>query len=232
VSIASAVDQPGPVADNADTYAFVSRTTDAVTISRNTSRDRDRTEGRTSSSSGYDVLYSIYIDNDGGRPAEITYQFQSHDRTEQGDASTTPGRLPRSRPELAAPVNRCGGSLELQGTRTTPRREGHGLGKNSPAAVHRALPVVGVCSCLEVRATTRPVETGACSSSESSRRGQSARCCVSEERLLVPYVVWNWKMVRDLRKGLPVVVDRSIRGRRPPKSRSSARGLRSCRGPV
>ena len=65
-----------PVADNTDTYAFVSPDNpDTVTIITNYLPAEVPAGGPTFFEFGDDVLYSIYIDNDrDGRP-DITYQF-------------------------------------------------------------------------------------------------------------------------------------------------------------
>jgi Domain of unknown function (DUF4331) len=65
-----------PVADNTDTYAFVSPDKpDTVTIITNYVPLEDPPGGPNFFEFGDDVLYSIYVDNDGdGRP-EIEYQF-------------------------------------------------------------------------------------------------------------------------------------------------------------
>jgi hypothetical protein len=66
-----------PVADNADTYAFVS-TDDptTVTIITNYVPLEGPPGGPNFFEFGDDVLYSIYIDNDGDALPEITYQFR------------------------------------------------------------------------------------------------------------------------------------------------------------
>ena len=66
-----------PVADNTDTYAFVSPDQpDAVTILTNYVPLEDPPGGPNFFEFGDDVLYHIYIDNDGdGRP-EIEYRFR------------------------------------------------------------------------------------------------------------------------------------------------------------
>src|ERR1700758_27022 len=66
-----------PVADNTDTYAFVS-TDDptTVTIITNYVPLESPPGGPNFFEFGDDVLYSIYIDNDGDALPEITYQFR------------------------------------------------------------------------------------------------------------------------------------------------------------
>ena len=65
-----------PVADNADTYAFVSPDRpDTVTIITNYVPLQAPPGGPNFFEFGDDVLYSIYIDNDGDALPEITYQF-------------------------------------------------------------------------------------------------------------------------------------------------------------
>src|SRR6478735_4813087 len=68
-----------PVADNADTYAFVSPDDPTtVTIITNYVPLQGPPGGPNFFEFGDDVLYSIYIDNDGDALPEITYQFQFH----------------------------------------------------------------------------------------------------------------------------------------------------------
>ena len=66
-----------PVADGTDTYAFVSPDKpDTVTILTNYIPLEDPPGGPNFFEFGDDVLYSIYIDNDGDGKPEIEYQFQ------------------------------------------------------------------------------------------------------------------------------------------------------------
>src|SRR3954471_4411858 len=66
-----------PVADNADTYAFVSPDDPStVTIITNYVPLEGPPGGPNFFEFGDDVLYSIYIDNDGDALPDITYQFQ------------------------------------------------------------------------------------------------------------------------------------------------------------
>jgi Domain of unknown function (DUF4331) len=66
-----------PVADNADTYAFVSPDDPTtVTIITNYVPLESPPGGPNFFEFGDDVLYSIYIDNDGDALPEITYQFR------------------------------------------------------------------------------------------------------------------------------------------------------------
>jgi hypothetical protein len=66
-----------PVADNTDTYAFVSPDRpDTVTILTNYLPAETPPGGPNFYEFGDDVLYSIYIDNDGDGHAEIEYQFR------------------------------------------------------------------------------------------------------------------------------------------------------------
>ncbi len=68
-----------PVADNADTYAFVSPDDPStVTIITNYVPLEGPPGGPNFFEFGDDVLYSIYIDNDGDALPEITYQFRFH----------------------------------------------------------------------------------------------------------------------------------------------------------
>jgi hypothetical protein len=66
-----------PVADNADTYAFVSPDRpDTVTIITNYVPLQSPAGGPNFFEFGDDVLYSIYIDNDGDAQPDIVYEFQ------------------------------------------------------------------------------------------------------------------------------------------------------------
>ena len=66
-----------PVADNADVYAFVSPDRpDTVTLITNFVPLQDPPGGPNFFEFGDDVLYSIYIDNDGDGKPEIAYVFQ------------------------------------------------------------------------------------------------------------------------------------------------------------
>src|SRR5947209_5654369 len=66
-----------PVADNADVYAFLSPDRpDTVTLISNFVPLQGPPGGPNFFEFGDDVLYSIYIDNDGDGLPEITYQFQ------------------------------------------------------------------------------------------------------------------------------------------------------------
>jgi hypothetical protein len=67
-----------PVADNADVYAFVSgpEAPGTVTIISNFVPLQGPAGGPNFYEFGDDVLYSIYIDNDGDAVPEIEYQFQ------------------------------------------------------------------------------------------------------------------------------------------------------------
>jgi hypothetical protein len=66
-----------PVADNTDVYAFVSPDKpDTVTIITNYIPLQNPPGGPNFFEFGDDVLYSIYIDNDGDAMADIAYQFQ------------------------------------------------------------------------------------------------------------------------------------------------------------
>ena len=66
-----------PVADNADVYAFVSPDApDTVTLITNFVPLQNPAGGPNFYEFGDDVLYSLYIDNDGDGVPEIAYQFQ------------------------------------------------------------------------------------------------------------------------------------------------------------
>lgn len=66
-----------PVADNTDTYAFVSPDSpDTVTLISNYVPLQEPPGGPNFTEFGEDVLYEIHIDNNGDGVAEITYQFR------------------------------------------------------------------------------------------------------------------------------------------------------------
>src|SRR6266581_2145260 len=66
-----------PVADSTDVYAFVSPDhPDTVTIISNYIPLEGPAGGPNFFEFGDDVLYSLYIDNDGDAKPDITYQFQ------------------------------------------------------------------------------------------------------------------------------------------------------------
>src|SRR4249920_1719616 len=66
-----------PVADNADVYAFVSPDKPGtVTLISNFVPLQGPAGGPNFYEFGDDVLYSIYIDNDGDAQPDIEYQFQ------------------------------------------------------------------------------------------------------------------------------------------------------------
>ena len=70
-----------PVADNTDVYAFVSPDkADTVTIITNYVPAEAPAGGPNFYEFGDDVLYSIYIDNDGDGLADIAYEFRFHNR--------------------------------------------------------------------------------------------------------------------------------------------------------
>ncbi|MGD0980489.1 MAG: DUF4331 domain-containing protein [Solirubrobacteraceae bacterium] len=76
-----------PVADNADTYAFVSPDRpDTVTIITNYVPLQAPPGGPNFFEFGDDVLYSIYIDNDGDALPDVVYQFEFN--TEIGNPNT------------------------------------------------------------------------------------------------------------------------------------------------
>jgi hypothetical protein len=71
-----------PVADNTDLYAFVSPDAPAtVTIIANYIPLEDPAGGPNFFNFGDDVLYSIYVDNDGDGKPDVTYEFDFHTAT-------------------------------------------------------------------------------------------------------------------------------------------------------
>jgi hypothetical protein len=70
-----------PAADNADVYAFVSPDSpDTVTIISNFVPLQDPPGGPNFFEFGDDVMYSLYVDNDGDGKPEISYVFQFQNR--------------------------------------------------------------------------------------------------------------------------------------------------------
>src|SRR5207302_1637263 len=70
-----------PVADNTDVYAFVSPDKpDTVTIITNYVPAEGPAGGPNFYEFGNDVLYSIYIDNDGDGLPEVTYEFRFQEK--------------------------------------------------------------------------------------------------------------------------------------------------------
>src|SRR2546423_13489704 len=70
-----------PVADNTDTYAFVSPDRpDTVTIITNYLPAEAPAGGPNFYEFGDDVLYTIYVDNDGDAKPEIAYDFRFESR--------------------------------------------------------------------------------------------------------------------------------------------------------
>src|SRR5690242_7647108 len=68
-----------PAADNADVYAFVSPDRpDTVTIISNFVPLQAPAGGPNFFEFGNDVLYSIYIDNNGDAMPDVEYQFRFH----------------------------------------------------------------------------------------------------------------------------------------------------------
>src|ERR1700730_470926 len=66
-----------PVADNTDTYAFVSPDKPStVTIVANYIPLQDPPGGPNFFEFGDDVVYTIYIDNDGDAESDVTYEFR------------------------------------------------------------------------------------------------------------------------------------------------------------
>jgi Domain of unknown function (DUF4331) len=75
-----------PVADNTDTYAFVSPDRpDTVTIITNYLPLESPAGGPNFFEFGNDVLYSIYIDNDGDAVPDVTYEFQFNTQLRNAD---------------------------------------------------------------------------------------------------------------------------------------------------
>jgi hypothetical protein len=139
-----------PVADNTDTYAFVSPDKpDTVTIITNYIPAEAPAGGPNFYEFGDDVLYSIFIDNDGDAKPEITYQFRFTTKVENPntflyntgpiaslDDSTWNRRQSYSVTRVAGDDTRILGSSLASppcniGPRSTP-----GYGKLAAAAVH------------------------------------------------------------------------------------------------
>ena len=110
-----------PVADNADVYAFVSPDNPStVTLITNFVPLQDPPGGPNFFEFGDDVLYSIYIDNDGDGEPEIAYlfNFETDGRATRTRSSTTPGRSPRS----TARTGTSASSTRSRASRATTRR--------------------------------------------------------------------------------------------------------------
>src|SRR5436305_2597120 len=75
-----------PAADNADVYAFVSpNRPETVTLISNFVPLQDPPGGPNFFEFGDDVMYSIYIDNDGDGKPEISYVFRCSTRLRNPD---------------------------------------------------------------------------------------------------------------------------------------------------
>ena len=136
-----------PVADNADTYAFVSPDDPTtVTIITNYVPLEGPPGGPNFFEFGDDVLYSIYIDNDGDALPDITYQFQFTRRSgTRTRSSTTPGRSARSTTRTGTSGSSTTSSVAPPGHpwagRRTHEQDGKGKKLNKdprvPALQHR-----------------------------------------------------------------------------------------------
>ena len=127
-----------PVADNTDTYAFVSPDKpDTVTIITNYVPLEDPPGGPNFFEFGDDVLYSIYIDNDGDGLPDIEYQFKFKTKLRNENTflyNTGPIDEHRQRELEPAPVLRRQPARlhERRRTTTAARREPKVLGQNLP----------------------------------------------------------------------------------------------------
>ena len=108
-----------PAADNADVYAFVSPDQpDTVTLISNFVPLQDPPGGPNFFEFGDDVMYSIYIDNDGDGKPEISYVFQNSSSTPRARFSALGCESPRSSRSwrwkimASASVNAVFGTLE------------------------------------------------------------------------------------------------------------------------
>src|SRR5262252_7890668 len=76
-----------PVADNTDTYAFVSPDRpDTVTLITNYVPLEGPAGGPNFYEFGDDVLYQIHVDNDGDAQADVTFQFRFTTRLRNPDS--------------------------------------------------------------------------------------------------------------------------------------------------
>ena len=95
-----------PVADNADVYAFVSPDDPTmVTILSNFVPLQGPAGGPNFFEFGDDVLYSIYVDNDGDARPDVTYQFQFS--TEGSEALSSDSARRRCSRLTASTARRC-----------------------------------------------------------------------------------------------------------------------------
>ena len=114
-----------PVADNCDVYAFVSPDDPTtVTILSNFIPLQGPAGGPNFYEFGDDVLYHIYIDNNGDGMPEIEYQFQftSTPPERRARSSTTPGRSCRSTTRTGTPARCTGGRFDARRRSTAEPR--------------------------------------------------------------------------------------------------------------
>ena len=75
-----------PVADNVDTYAFVSPDRpDSVTLIANYIPLEEPAGGPNFAKFGDDVLYALHVDNDGDSEDDVTYQFRFTTQVRNGN---------------------------------------------------------------------------------------------------------------------------------------------------
>ena len=125
-----------PVADNTDTYAFVSPDNpDTVTIITNYLPAEVPAGGPNFFEFGNDVLYTIHIDNDGDGSADIAYQFKFESKIENPNTflyNTGPIGSLTTRTGTNASSTRV-----TRVDRTGPRRHVLGEGLACPPSQHR-----------------------------------------------------------------------------------------------
>ena len=85
-----------PVADNTDTYAFVSPDKpDTVTLVGNWIPLEEPAGGPNFHNFGDDVKYTLNVDNDGDAVDDIVWEFRFSTKVQNGNTCTTPVPSPR-----------------------------------------------------------------------------------------------------------------------------------------
>ena len=153
-----------PVADNADVYAFVSPDQPGtVTIIANFVPLQGPAGGPNFYEFGDDVLYSIYIDNDGDAEPDIEYQFQFNSTLQNPNTflyNTGPGHVARraragTRRQFYSVTRIDSGKAPKHGNGNADARPGVGEGQAvlDPARHEPAVPAVQRRPALDARTT-------------------------------------------------------------------------------
>jgi Domain of unknown function (DUF4331) len=117
-----------PVADNVDTYAFVSPDRpDTVTLIANYIPLEEPAGGPNFAKFGDDVLYALHVDNDGDGEDDVTYQFRFTTQVRNGDTF-----LYNTGPISSLDDADWNIRQTYSVTRVTDRRQGEVLGENLP----------------------------------------------------------------------------------------------------